>query len=258
MQPPPAFSFWGTRVVFFIPVKTLPDSRRWILMIALLTGFAGPGPVAAAAAAEGGVPCTTVSRHYGGPKTGTYVLGPIAPANLIVQAESVSLDRAAVEAAVHAALSARGFRRVLSRDEAQLVIAIGYGRGEYPPPFEFMGIDPMHTPFHQWPTALKEFDQSHNNLDYEDLQARRPSQLARAKFNLLVVAALDARLLREKQEQKLRWETRITTPAEEGDFETLLEPMIAAGAAQFGTNRRSGVRTTITPIVRPAAVAAQP
>jgi hypothetical protein len=189
-----------------------------------------------------------MSRTYGKPsakgKQRPYVLLTAGRGGPLINPRPVELPETEVLAAVNSALGQAGFPAASSADEAELAIVVVYGMGEYPPPFEFMGIDPLVVPSFRWPRLLKEYEQRFFRRDYEDAvelryvrnQAATESDL----FNFIGIRAFDAEALRKEKKWTLVWETRVTIDAVNRPLADHFGVMLTAASEVFGEDERNG------------------
>jgi hypothetical protein len=154
------------------------------------------------------------------------------------------LDEERLRALCLETLAAAGYTSAARASDAQIALAVGYGRGEYRPPFELMGVDPSFTPHHMWPALLKAYDESYRRLNYSNADItgfaeERPAALGEL-FNVLVIRAFDADELRRRRNWRLLWETRVTIGATEGPLDRLLPGMLSAARTALGGNEPAG------------------
>jgi hypothetical protein len=177
-----------------------------------------------------------------------YVLLTAGKGGPLVNPQPVNLPEAEVLAAVHRSLAQAGFPAAASIAEAELAIVVVYGVGEYPPPFEFMGIDPLAVPSFRWPSLLQEYEQRFFRRDYGDtedlgLVSYRGASI-KELYNFIAVRAFDARSLRRDRRWALLWETRVTIPADGYPLSEHFSVMLSAASELLGTDKRRGtVRT---------------
>jgi hypothetical protein len=220
--------------------------RLWMLTPAFFTatvlGVEPPAPMRVR------VECAVVARNPARPRPAPFTIVAIQPSPYLQEAEPVAIDEERLAAAVHAALISRGYAAAARREEAQLAVVVSYGRGEYPPPFELMGIDPRQTSARYWPPLLRLYDQAYFARDYDLWDGHQPGKRPPAeigRFNLIAVSAFDAEPLLQRQEWRLRWETRVTTAAEVHALGDVDLAMVEALTDSLGLNRRAGVTRTI-------------
>lgn len=175
----------------------------------------------------------------------TYVLLHAAPDGGLIDPQPVKLDISELWKATSAALDRAGFASASSADEADLAVVVTYGRGLYPPPFEFMGVDPEALASFRWPRLLLHYDQQYHRRDYYNADVSGgPASVFDAtdadRVNFIAVRAFDARELRARKAWTLRWETRVTVDAKYRPLEKFLPAMIAAAGRSFGRDDRSG------------------
>ncbi|MBL9208322.1 MAG: hypothetical protein JNN01_24775 [Opitutaceae bacterium] len=184
-----------------------------------------------------------------GPQNGatphTYVLLHAAPDGELIDPQPVNLDKSELWKATAAALDRAGFTPASTSDEADLAVVVTYGRGLYPPPFEFMGVDPEALASFRWPRLLLHYDQQYHRRDYFNADVSGgPASVFDAtdadRVNFIAVRAFDARELRARKTWTLRWETRVTVDAKNRPLEKFLPAMIAAAGRSFGRDDRSG------------------
>jgi hypothetical protein len=193
---------------------------------------------------EFGVMSRTFEKSLGDGKLTKYVLLTSAMAGPLVNARPVNLPEPEVMAAVHTALTQAGYTPAASSAEAEIAIVVTYGHGEYPPPFDFMGVDPVSTPSFRWPPLLKQYEQQYFRRDYlntvETGFVEQGAATERDLVNFVGIRAFDARALREKKRWTLRWETRVTVEAFERPLADYFKAMILVGADSFGRDNRNG------------------
>lgn len=173
-----------------------------------------------------------------------FVLLVSGPAAEVASPERIHIDPERLRPLAVEALVSAGYTPAERAADAEIAVAIGYGRGEYRPPFEFMGIDPRVIPHHMWPALLKIYDESYRRLSYENAditgfaeqRAAAPGEL----FNVLVIRAFDAEELRRRRSWRLLWETRVTIGATEGLLENLLPGMLVAARGGLGGDDPAG------------------
>jgi len=190
-----------------------------------------------------------VSRSFesglGGGKLKRYVLLNAGPGGPIVNPRPIAIPATEVLASAHAALTQAGFTPAESSAAAEIAIVVHYANGEYPPPFEFMGIDPVAVPSYRWPTLLRQFEQRYFRRDYSDAEhlnyvlsrgEARPGDL----INLMVIRAFDAGELRSKKRWVLRWETRVSIDSLNRPLENHFRAMLLAASDSLGGDNRRG------------------
>ncbi len=189
-----------------------------------------------------------MARTYGKPspkgKFRPYVLLTAGRGGPLVNARPVELPEKEVLASVNSALAQAGFPAAATADEAELAIVVVYGMGEYPPPFEFMGIDPLVVPSFRWPRLLKEYEQRFFRRDYEDAvelrYVRNQAATEGDLFNFIGIRAFDAEVLRKEKKWQLVWETRVTIDAVKRPLEDHFGVMLTAASELFGDDERNG------------------
>lgn len=189
-----------------------------------------------------------MSRSYessiGGGSPKRYVLLNARPGGPIVRPRPLTLPDGEVLAIAHGALTQAGFVAAGSAAEAEIAIVVHYAHGEYPPPFDFMGIDPVVVPSFRWPAMLRQYDQRYFRRNFSDAEHLGVVLSEAAKegdlFNFIAVRAFDAKQLREKKKWVLRWETRVTIDSLNRPLEQHFRAMILAAGDSFGRNERNG------------------
>jgi len=181
------------------------------------------------------------------PETGSlaYVLLKAAPSTELIDEQPVNPDKELLWKATISALTQAGFTPARAADEADLAIVVVYGRGRYPPPFEFMGVDPEGLASFRWPRLLLHYDQQFHRRDYfeADVSGGLPQSFEATdadRVNFVAVRAFDARALRSRKVWTLCWETRVTVDAKNRPLEQFLPAMIAAAGSSMGKEDRSG------------------
>lgn len=175
----------------------------------------------------------------------TYVLLKAAPSEELIDTQPVKPDEGALWKATISALTQAGFSPARAADEADLAIVVVYGRGRYPPPFAFMGVDPEGLASFRWPRLLLHYDQQFHRRDYfeADVSGGLPQTFDATdadRVNFVAVRAFDARALRTRKVWNLCWETRVTVDAKNRPLEQFLPAMLAAAGTSLGRDDRSG------------------
>ena len=193
---------------------------------------------------EFGVMSRTFEPANGGAKLRRYVLLNARPAGPLVNPRPITLPESEVLLAVHDSLTKAGFTAATSADQAEIAIVVHYGNGEYPPPFDFMGIDPLVVPSFRWPSLLREYEQRFFRRNYSDAEDSGFVTRDRAEpadlINFIGIRAFDARDLRAHKRWTLRWETRITIDALNRPLEQHFRAMILVASDSFDRNNRNG------------------
>jgi len=99
-----------------------------------------------------------------------YVLLTAGRGGPLINPRPVELPEGEVLLSVHRSLERAGYPAAMSIADAELAIVVVYGVGEYPPPFDFMGVDPLAVPSFRWPTLLQQFEQRYFRRDYSEAQ----------------------------------------------------------------------------------------
>jgi len=194
---------------------------------------------------EFGLMSRSFESGLGGGKLKRYVLLNAGPGGPIVNPRPIEIPSGEVLAAAHAALSQAGFTAAESSAAAEFAIVVHYANGEYAPPFEFMGIDPVAVPSYRWPTLLRQLEQRYFRRDYSDAEhlnyvlsrgEAQPGDL----INLMVIRAFDARELRTNKRWMLRWETRVSIDSLNRPLEKHFRAMLLAAADSLGGDNRGG------------------
>jgi len=193
---------------------------------------------------EFGVMSRTYESVTGGEKLRRYVLLNARPAGPLVNPRPVTLPESEVLLAVHDALTKAGFTAATSADQAEIAIVVHYGNGEYPPPFDFMGIDPLVVPSFRWPSLLREHEQRFFRRNYTDAADSGFVTRERAEpgdlINFIGIRAFDARDLRNHKRWTLRWETRVTIDSLNRPLKDHFRAMILVAGDSFDRNNRNG------------------
>jgi hypothetical protein len=192
---------------------------------------------------------SVMSRSYetsiGGGQPKRYVLLNARPGGPIVRPRPLTLPDGEVLAIAHGALTQAGFVAAGSAAEAEIAIVVHYAHGEYPPPFEFMGVDPVVVPSFRWPAMLQQYDQRYFRRNFSDAEHLGVVLSGAAKegdlFNFIAIRAFDAKKLRDAKKWVLRWETRVTIDAMNRPLEKNFRAMILAASDSLGRNNRNGV-----------------
>jgi len=172
------------------------------------------------------------------------------PSNELEHFKSPVLAPADVKAAVNAVLQKQGFKPATELDGADVAIVVGYGRGFYPPPFEFSGVA-ASTPERELPQALREYrdhfaPQWLENTDFApsgDLDRLGSTLVAAPRaesdaVNFITIKAYDWKALQTEKKRVPLWETRITTNAYQRPLEDFAAAMLSAAAPYIGSDNR--------------------
>lgn len=201
---------------------------------------------------------TVMSRRFAEPSipdARRFVFFADGPSTLIDHIKTPRLAPEDLRLVVSGLLQHRGFFPAQKQEEIELAIVVSYGRGYYPPPFEFAGVH-AGTPEREWPMALREYrDQfSPQWMENEDPEAQGGLSAAwiaqntmtaprgvSDQVNLITVRAYDAPILKKERRLVLIWETRVTTCALSRPLEEYAAAMLASAANYFDSEQRSGV-----------------
>lgn len=175
------------------------------------------------------------------------------PSNELEHFKSPVLASADVKSAVNAVLQKQGFKPATDPAAADLAIVIGYGRGFYPPPFEFSGVV-ASTPDRELPQALREYrdhfsPQWLENTDFApsgdlDRLGRTLVAAPRAEsdaVNFITIKAYDWKVLQAEKKRVPLWETRITTNAYKRSLQDFAVAMLSAAAPYLASDNRRGL-----------------
>jgi hypothetical protein len=236
-----------------VPTPTTARNGAWagrIATIGLMAALSLPAPAvewfgrAYRHRVEFGVMSRTFAKEDPATAPRRYVLLHVASAGSVLNPRGVSVPEDDLKAAAHAALRAAGFEPAMRAADAELAIVVTYAKGEYPPPFEFMGIDPLTMPSFRWPPLLKQYDQQFFRRDYATapftgfLEGLPVDETGLVNF--IGVRAFDAHDLREHRRWTLRWETRVTIDALHRPLPDFMGSMLLAAAESFGRDNRNG------------------
>ena len=175
------------------------------------------------------------------------------PSKELEHFKSPVLASADVKSAVNAVLQKQGFKPAAALGDAELAIVIGYGRGFYPPPFDFSGVA-ANTPDRDLPEALKEYrdhfaPQWLENSDFSpspDIDRLGNTLVAAPRaesdaVNFITIKAYDWKILQTEKKRVPLWETRITTNAYKRPLEDFAAAMLSAAAPYLASDNRRGL-----------------
>ena len=201
---------------------------------------------------------TIMSRKFADPSTHAarrFVFLTDGLSTHIQHENTPALNSSDLRKVVSGVLQKNGFVPAQSTAEADVAVVIGYGRGYYPPPFQFAGVS-MAVPERNWSPVLKEYRDHYAPVWLENDDGGASSGMTAAwlaertidaprgladQVNLITIKAYNWSLLHREHQLKLLWETRVTTPARKRPLETYAAAMLDSAGPHFDREEPQGI-----------------